>query len=258
VNISDKELERLMIETQNDNPAKTTIDILEYIKLHKTHVIRHYPGYIKYFEDYYDVLNSAMNCLNYLPKKSWPRFKSLQHILFPETLKTLHRAFEDCLDGYYDESVILLRSVYEMYIRMIFVVYYPEDWEAIFFKQKGKRAFNLTNFVRDDLKFDWEHLYGLMSYIAHTKAQRNLNKIIEIAQGKFRGPIRLEYSFDENELSGPMNISTFLLFVLFHLMCITFQNDFENSSLDEGKKTRIIKIDLALKKWSLGYQKALA
>ena len=241
------EIQKLLNETQNDTPAKTTQDIYQYINKHQSLVVKEFSGYVKYFEDYFDVLNIVISSLNYLPKETWPHYKGLQYLMFPETLKTLHRAFEDIVAGYYDEAVMLLRSVYETYVKMIFIACYPEDYEAVFRDRKGKRNFNCTNFVKDELRFDWEFIYRFMSYASHSKMHLILAELIKLSKKEEKNPIRLEYKYDKDAISRPMNLSTFLLYALFNLMMVTFKDDIDNSTIDKKDIARMIKIDKALK-----------
>lgn len=242
-----QEIDKLIQETQSNKAAKTTLDIYKYINKHQSFVIREFKGYIKYFEDYFDVLNNTISNLNFIPKENWPQYKSLSYLMFPETLKTLHRAFEDTVAGYYEEAVILLRNVYETYIRMIFIICYPKDYEAIFTNRKHKRNFNLTNFVKDDLHFDWEFLYRFMSYVSHSKMHLILMRLIKLSKKEDRNPIRLEYKYDRDAISRPMNLSTFLLYVLFNFMLETFRDDFNNSRIKEEDILKMSKIDKTLR-----------
>ena len=242
-----QEIDKLIQETQSNKAAKTTLDIYKYINKHQSFVVREFKGYIKYFEDYFDVLNNTISNLNFIPKENWLQYKSLSYLMFPETLKTLHRAFEDTVAGYYEEAVILLRNVYETYIRMIFIICYPEDYEAIFTNRKHKRNFNLTNFVKDDLHFDWEFLYRFMSYVSHSKMHLILMRLIKLSKKEDRNPIRLEYKYDRDAISRPMNLSTFLLYVLFNFMLETFRDDFNNSRIKEEDILKMSKIDKTLR-----------
>lgn len=247
MNNESDEIGKLIKETQTDEPAKTTLDIYNYIERHKIAVVRNFKGYVKYFEDYFDVLNTAISSLNYLPKENWPQYKGIQYLMFPEALKTLHRAFEDVVAGYYDEAVMLLRSVYETYIKMVFIACYPEDYEAIFRDRKGKRNFNLTNFVKNNLHLDWEFIYRFMSYASHSKMHLILEKLVKLSKKEDKSPIRLEYKYDKDAISRPINLSTFLLYALFNTMLVTFKDDFDNSKIDRNYIIRMVKIDKALR-----------
>lgn len=242
-----EELDKLIKETQSDKAAKTTSNIYEYIKKHKSFVAQRLKGYTKYFEDYFDVLNNTISQLNFAPKKDWPQYKNLQFLMFPETLKTLHRAFEDTVDGYYEEAVMLLRSVYETYIRMIFIVCYPNDYEAIFYDRKNKRIFNLTNFVKDELRFEGGFIYRYMSFVSHSKNHLTLMRLVKLSKGEDKNPIRLKYKYDEKAISIPVNNSTYLLCALFNIMLVTFREDFVNSNINQNEIERMVKIDKALK-----------
>lgn len=109
---------------------------------------------------------------------------------------------------------MLHRSVYETFLRIVFVSCFPSDWEAILYDKKGRRSFSVTNFCRDDLKVDWVFLYHLMCKITHSKIHRHLPLINKIARGEKHGEITLEYSYDPKYIWLPINTSVFLLFAL--------------------------------------------
>lgn len=242
-----EELLKLIEKTQNAKPARTSLDIYEYIKLHNNKIINEYGKFIKYFEDYFDSLNVIIEILNFSNRSKWSQVQVTHLIINAEILKTLHRAFEDIIDGYYDEALILLRCVYESYIKILFIYYFPNDIFAILYNCKGKRNFNLTNFIRNDLKLDWTFLYRLMSSKTHGKSGNALQKIIEISKGKYKAPICLKFKFDKQIFESAMNISTFLLYVLIHLINISFNDDLKNLEKYNNIILNFQNVDLALK-----------
>lgn len=223
--ISTKELQRLYDSIYNKGPAKTTLDIYRYANIHKNLVLKKWNIYIKSFEDCFDALSNTINELNYVEKNSWPPNKGIQYMLYPETLKTLHCSFEVMCNGYYEEALILQRSVYETYLAMLFTAYYPSDCESVLYTVKGKRVFNVSNFLADNLKVDWGFIYRVCSYSAHRKKHTHSERLIQISKGMFKKAHTLTFEYDEEAITRPLNMLFFLQYVLTHFLIIVFEND---------------------------------
>ncbi|MGH7908721.1 MAG: hypothetical protein ACRENW_02590 [Thermodesulfobacteriota bacterium] len=241
-----KELEKMIDEVLNTEAAQTTLDIYKYIGLHRTIAQREAGKFIKYFEDFFDELNIAIQYLNFVPKKTWEMHKSIQYLLYPEAMKTLHRAFEDTIDGYYDEAMMLLRSVYETSLRILFLSCYPKEWEAIFFDRKNKMNFKVTGFAKDHLKLDWDFIYRIMSKIHHSKVTKNLSSLIRRSKPNTNDPIIIEYRVDKELLWMAINFITFNLCCLFHVMMSIFKDDFDKHDNLKVRMDRLKKIDQIL------------
>ena len=191
-------------------------------------------------------INNIIYRLNYVKKNKWSKHKAIQYILYPEALKTLHCAFENMLDGYYDESMMLNRSIYETSLRIVFVGCYPDEWEAIFINRKKKMQFNVAAFVKDHLRIDWESVYKFMSIISHSKAHKNAKKILELTQAGGEHLIGLEYELDIKSLFMALNMIAFNMCLLFHLMVSIFEGDINSDPILEKRADRISKIDQVL------------
>ncbi|MBI2083735.1 MAG: hypothetical protein HYT76_09270 [Deltaproteobacteria bacterium] len=242
--MSTTKTQQLLDELLSKDPAKTSLDIYSFIQQHKRLFLEKFGNFVKQFEDLFNELNLIIQLLNYVPKDGWKQSKGAQYLLYPETMKTLHRAFEDTIDGYYDEAMILNRSVYETFLRVVFASCYPSDYESIFVPIAGKRAFNVTNFVKDDLKLNWEFLYSIMSAIHHSKKTKHLRRMNDPSQQK--NPIILEYESSEDGMAMCVNITCFNLTCLFHAIASIFETDFPNHPDLKLRIDRIHKIDEAL------------
>ncbi|MBN1621589.1 MAG: hypothetical protein JW871_03260 [Endomicrobiales bacterium] len=227
--------------TTNSSIAKTSEDIYKIKEIHAKFILSEFHDFVKFFEDFFDFLNLVVQKLNYVEKKNWKPEKSIQYLHYPETMKTLHRAFEDVLDGYYEESLMLLRCVYEAYIKMIFVSYYPEDRESIFVDRNGRVGFNLTNFIEHQLKFDWKFIYKVLSVSSHAKSHTHLKRLIKISEKKDSKPIQLIYYTDKKEASRSVNIIYFLLYALLHFLDFIANEDIDQA-LDATEKQRYIDV----------------
>lgn len=228
-------------------PSKTSLDIYKYIQNHKLLLYKEFGNFIKQFEDFFNDMNELIALLNYVPKERWSNIKIIQYLMFPETMKTLHRSFEDLNDGYYDESMMLNRSVYETFLRIVFISCFPNDYESVFVKpKKGRIAFNVSNFPRDTLKLNWDFLYGIMSAIHHSKKHRILTEITS-RQVDPNQIVSLLYQSDK-KIGMPMcvNIIMFNLTCLFHALISIFYDDFDSSEKTKLKKKRWLDVDKAL------------
>lgn len=223
----DEDLATLRARFTKDKPADTSLGIHGFIEAHRNLTVPKFKGYVKDFEDCFEVLGALVRTLNYVKKEKWPQERAIQFILFPECLKTLHRGFEDTLDGYYDEAEMLHRSVFETILRIAFASCYPADWEAVLYDRDGQRSFKVTPFFRDDLKLDWVYLYSTMCRISHSKTHIHIPLIGKISRGEKHDEITLEYKFDEKYIWLPMNTSVFLLFGLLSLALALFLEDLE-------------------------------
>ncbi|MBI4680531.1 MAG: hypothetical protein HY753_04830 [Nitrospirae bacterium] len=239
-------LAELISEVRNPEPARTTIDIYKFIEEHRIVAQHQFGNFIKNFEDFFDDLNTAIWLLNYVPKNTWPKHRGIQYFLYPETLKTLHCSFEIAINGNYDESVMLARSVFETYLRIVFISCFPSDWESVFNDLRGRRRFDVTSLIRDHLKVDWYFIYRIMCKVHHSKSHLHLKKIIERSMGVKHPPVQLEYKGDKKALGMAVNLIILDLTLLFHMMMTLFAPDFDNHSELKKRKARLKKIDTVL------------
>lgn len=230
-----------------DDPAKTSSDIYYFIRQHRLLFLNEFGNFIKQFEDFFNDMSEFVTLLNYAPKDEWSDAKKTQYLMFPETMKTLHRAFEDINDGYYDESMMLNRSVYETFLRIVFISCYSINYESVFVRpKKGCVAFNITNFSKDILKINWDYLYRIMSAIHHSKKHKILKEITS-RQNNPKQVVRLVYESDR-KVGMPMcvNITMFNLTCFFHALISLFGKDIDNNENTKAKKIRWLSVDKAL------------
>ena len=244
--INNQELEILINEVLSPNPSQTTLDIYEYVQKHRIFIQSQFGQFLKYFEDFFDEMNIVIQLLNFVPKKTWKMNKSIQYLFYPGAMKTLHRAFEDLTDGYYDEALMLVRSVYETFLRIVFLSCYPNEWVAVFYIRRNKMNFKVTGFVKDDLKLDWGYIYRLMSKVYHSKIHKNLSSLVERAQSKTLNPIIMQYSLDDEFMVIAVNNLALVLGCLFHVMISIFKDDFHSYPKLKERIMRLEKIDQIL------------
>ena len=125
----------------------------------------------------------------------------------------LFSGFERSVSGFYDEGLILFRACYEAIIKVYFISFYPSDYEAVLVRKlpKGKRQFNLSNFVDTDLKVDWDFIYRLLSRYTHGNTAKTLLELLDLSRNGQTEPISFELMYNEDRFSTTMNMCNFIV-----------------------------------------------
>lgn len=198
--------------------------VIAFQESHKESVVRDYRHYVKAMEHALDWSAQIITDLNYLKKRSWPPHRNFQYVYFPQIIKLLWRSHEDWLQGWYDESCILNRSALDGLIRIVFLSCYPNDVGAVlvYSRGKGKRSFNMTNFMRDDLGLDWEFIWGVDSSYTHGKTAEAIRSLVAAAEKANPKPVELQWKYDKEAITRPMNICLFEMWFLWRLLLKLF------------------------------------
>lgn len=238
-----EELQKLIDQYRNTEQSKTSADIYLFSDQHLEKMKLEFGNFMKNFEDFFDDINMLIQILNYADKQNWPQSKGYQYLLLPETIKTLHCAYEITLNGYYDEAQILIRCVFENFLRIVFLSKYPDDLEGVLVTkpQNGVTKFNATNVVEHVLKMDSSWLYSLMSSFTHGKKPKMLRELTDRSNGK-KGPIILEYQSDKESTASCINLLMLMQHLILRSMLVLFSTEIENT---KKYQSRIDQIRLA-------------
>jgi len=229
-------------------PAEIIFKMITYKQHHKLNCLEDYTGYVRAFEQAFDILLEFVDALNYEPKSHWPKHRGAQYVFFPGTLETLYRGFDDWSEGFYSEATILNRTVFESIFKIIYISLYPEDYEGIFAKRrltKG-RAFNLTSVMKDDLAIDWGGIWGLGSTIAHGKTHRVLFHICDSSRG-IKRPVEMELKYDKTAITIPMNQTILLAWCLIRLLLFLFPEVMTSAGIEDEGKDRLNTVERYLR-----------
>lgn len=204
-------VDKLIGDIWNKKPSTEISGIYKYQDSHSIWFLNKYAGYVKYFEHAFEFYIEIISSLNYVKKNDWKWSQSLPYIYLGNSTYPMFKAYTLALEGFYEESITLSRVAFELLIKSIFCVCYPDDAFATFQKpEKIKRTFNLTNFIETDLKVDWKFLYALTSGTTHGKLY--FARIGAQLQKKIpHDLIGLQLKADEKFASICINYSTFLL-----------------------------------------------
>ena len=226
--MTERELEKLIGEMYKhaEAPSQVVLDIKYFEDSHTRLMLKKFNRYISHFEHSFDLLVNLILLINYLDKKSWPKHRILQFLLLKNNLNPLYSAFDRLVKGFYFDATILLRTTYEAFIKILFISYFPNDpYVALASKTpKGQLQFNLTNFLKDHLRVDWNFIYNVSSSFSHSYNFQTLNEAVQIHKQGQKGIICFELKYDEKAMSIPVNFNLFLLWCLIKISMLLFIN----------------------------------
>jgi hypothetical protein len=224
-------LDRLCNESNTD----AVTNIYEYQRKHVAYMGSNYSRYMNQFEMYFSALVDVGLNINYLDKKAWPKNRGLQFILATHSLKQFFSAYNLLNNGSYEDSIALLRSVYESFLRIIFISLNPKH-SANIYKIDGQTGvkFNATGLIIDELKLDWNN-YHIMSVFTHSNMFNVLETVTKISKGQ-KEAVTLDYKLSEDMISLVMNYMNFLMVVFLKLFSEVFTIDYSGHKGKESIK----------------------
>jgi len=124
------------------------------------------------FEVEFTALVETIDRINFVEREVWPPHRSIQYALLAHNLKPLRSVMDRVANGYYEDALALLRVAYETFIRLVFISLHHDDpWGALTPKPTPLTPpFNLTGFVRDQLRLGWATSYSVLSAFTHSNA----------------------------------------------------------------------------------------
>jgi hypothetical protein len=187
------------------------------------------------FEVFYDLLYKVLFGINYIKKDDWGGGKTKQYLIAFNNLKIFYSAYNQLVIGNHDEFLILIRSVYEALIAIIFISKNPERADAVFTKLKdGGVEFNITNFITQDLKLKWNE-YFIFSSKTHFNKIKVVNDLIDINFNKIKYPINpVITDFDKNLFETGLNQISIVMLLYFQLTLKLFISDENEKFLNDS------------------------
>ncbi len=209
----------------------------------------------------YDLIVNLMFAVNYAKKDVWTKRRWHQYLLLHSNMKTIRSSFERAIKGFYMDSVILIRPVYESVILSIFMTCYPECVDYICFdddyiKQnyRGSRMFNLTSFLKKDLGLDWA-TYKILSKSSHINRFEMMSeyKKFFVDEDSKSKPINLAINFDKDLLSFGVNYINHILYAYLQMITKFFLIE-ANQGVSQEKLDQATYFLNLLKKMLLGHE----
>lgn len=159
-------------------------------------------------------------------------------------MKSLYSSFDRLIKGFYEDSIILARPVYEAFIKAIYIACHPDEpWQTITNQKNSlRKKFNLTNFLKHDLNLKWDD-YKFLSTLSHANSYSILNEVVSIEEEGQKDIIALKFRYDKRMFEFGANWIGFLLLV--YLKTITYlfiPNDTDNLLIEKGVSQRAKKL----------------
>lgn len=220
---------------QSTQPSEVVKDILEYENRHIEKVNSSFNKFYFYFEHAFELIVNVVHKFNYISKEDYPKHRIIQFLLLKNNISPLFSAFERLKRGFYYDSLILLRACYEAIIKIYFSSYNPKDADVVLLYKtpKGRRQFNLTNFVRDHLKVDWEFIYRLLSGFSHSNNASTLSELVDLAKNGQNDVLDFKLEYDEDLLSITFNVTNFILWNYLNILLELFVQSKEDEFGDD-------------------------
>lgn len=209
--------------------ADTTVirEIKEFQMSHLDYLNKNYFPFRQSFEMYFSMLVDVSLNVNYLDKKKWPINRGFQFVIATHSLKQFYSAYELFCDGFYEDSIALLRSVYESFLRILYVSCNPKTpYNAYTTKGETGAKFNAKGFVKDELGLDWAN-YNIMSAFAHSNKYAVINEMVDNIKNGQKEAVSLKYSKDDDMISVVVNYFLFLLVTFLKLFDEVFVVDYD-------------------------------
>jgi hypothetical protein len=203
---------RLDAFTSNSNAIQFSA-IQEYQDKHTAYMEKEYGRFLRQFEMFFSEMVEYSHNINYLDKKDWPINRGFQFVIATNSLKQFHSAHMLLKAGAYEDAITVLRSIYESFLRIVFVSCHPEcPYNAYHASGQTGAKFNATSFVKDELKLGWT-TYSTTSAFAHSNMYNVMGDMIEIGVEKKPKLIALKYEVNDDMISLITNLFNFLLTV---------------------------------------------
>jgi len=215
-------------------------NILDFQKGHYDKFSKEYGRFIDQYKMFYSALVDLTYSINYLDKSKWPSHRALQFTLAAHNQKQLYTAFFLLHQGFYEDSITLIRSSYETFLRILFISCNQEHQWNVFGNKEGGPKFNALGLVKDELKLDWP-TYRLMSSFAHSNKVDVLEDVVQISREAQKEPIALRLKYDEEKMGVAINYLQFLILVFLKLLNEVFVVDYSTHEQREQIRTEFDK-----------------
>lgn len=220
----------------------TFVDIQNYQTKHRLYMGKQYSRFMNQFEMFLCAMVEYSHTINYLDKKNWPINRGFQFVIATRALKQFHSAYELLNDGAYEDAITIARSVYESFLRIVFVSCHPEcPYNAYPANDQKGAKFNATNFVKKELKLNWT-TYSTSSIFAHSNMYIVMGDMIELSVDKKPKLITLTYEKDDDMISLVTNFMYFLCAAFLDIFDQLFTVDISNHKQKDLLQTLIDKL----------------
>ncbi len=216
-----------MMELLNPDVANIVNRVHEYENKHKEKVFKEHGAFTDHFEIAFNELAILVTLVNYVEKETWSNDRMVQFLALKNTLAPLYSSYDRLISGFYGDSMILLRTVYETLLRILFISYSDGDPYASFVypAPEGEPQFQVKNFLKDHLKVKWNFIYELLCQFAHSNAFELKRDVMKLHTEGLTEPIKFNLKYDAEMMSGPVNLTYVLLWGLMKISLPLFLSE---------------------------------
>lgn len=211
--MADDDLTRSLDALASVADVDPVANLEDYQSKHRLYMNTRYGRFISQFQMYFSAIADTGNNINYLDKSHWPAHRSLQFIIATHSLKQFYSSYTLLLDGAYEDAITIQRSLYESFLRVVFISLHPADAYNVYnyrnpsSPQSGTR-FSATNLV-NNLGFGWT-TYNIMSMFAHSNMYNVVETGARIVTDGQNEAIALMYEKNDDMISIVVNFMVFL------------------------------------------------
>ena len=168
-----------------NSPIRVADDLAAFEADHLEQFLANYRRGFHQFYVEFGELAALVDQVNFVDRSTWPSHRALQFVTIAKNLKPFHSAMDRLSKGSYQDSVTLIRSLYDAFLRVVHIsVYCDNPWGALATSpEPGVPRFNATGLVQDQLRLDWLPNYEIMSVFAH-------GNVFEVSQSLIRNEQR--------------------------------------------------------------------
>ncbi len=159
---------------------KTVDDFRQKEEIMKNVTYSTFGGFCDYFERSFKIY---MEGIEYFNKRDWQTYRWEKQFCLATLAKlanTFKSSYELCADGYFTESIMLTRQIYEAFLRMLFIKKSPDKAKELFGRFNVKEA-------EKRLGIKNSGLYFIMSEFTHGHKFDIAWDLVGIQQGKLQG-----------------------------------------------------------------------
>ncbi|MBN2519803.1 MAG: hypothetical protein JXB17_04800 [Bacteroidales bacterium] len=222
----------------SSQPSEIIKNIIEFENDHFIKFHSQYKDFILHFEHSFDLLVQLIYFYNFRKNDLKFSYRSYQFMILKNSLGSIYSSFERLIKGFYVDSLHCLRIPFESLLRIFYITYFPQDAESVFSNKmpKGKRSFNVTNFITQNLKTKWDTLYNLLSMFSHSNNFQTLTEINDLLKNAQKEPLQFRLKYDSKFSTIPINFSYFILLgflrTFYEFFVIEIESSYKKEILD--------------------------
>ena len=164
------------------------------------------------------LLWKLLDFMNYWDKSNWKGYYWTQCVLITNAIPFIYSSFYNILNWQYQIASTVNRSSFETLLRMYFINFYPDKYWWIYWKENVKYlkskwitvpSFNVTNFLKHQLKWKFIDIYTVLSSESHSSMLSVSKDLKSIEEWTYKIGVNMQGHID---FTYNMNILIFIIY----------------------------------------------